>query len=548
MMNMIKFSIKYILRHYLSFVILMFFVIVKSILAVVAPYLSGIFIDQLIVQPSMKTIYGFAIIYALLALTQIITLYISTILHTYIYANASISLTFDVVEHMRKLPLCFYTNKDITYFTHRIQGDSNALITFVLTNALDLVSNILSIAGTIYIVIKVSKYMCIVYIIALFVYLVQYILTKKMIYSNSKTLREMESHFFSVLLSQLKHLRLIKMFNIGKIFDLRLRASYDSLYKATLNLQKIMCFFQSNQITVSSIFKVLLLIFGGIQFINGKMTIGMFSVLLTYLGLIMNSVVYFANLGQSYISAMVSYNRMVELIYLQEDCNGSEMIAHVNSISIQNLSYGYDNNLLVYNFSYIFEKGKIYCICGSNGTGKSTFSDILLGLNQIYEGKIVFNNSKDLRDLDMYKIREKLCCCISQDALLYEDTILNNILLCKENTDISIIDKLAVQIGLFHENNSNLSLDYLIDNNKENLSGGERQKISLLRSFVGNNDFIIYDEPTSYLDKSSNDFFINKLQEMKLQNKIILIITHDHTLQNYCDVCINLENYVADNS
>lgn len=193
----------------------------------------------------------------------------------------------------------------------------------------------------------------------------------------------------------------------------------------------------------------------------------------------------------------------------------------------------------------MFEKGKIYCICGANGVGKTTFLDILVGLNQEYIGEILYNQNKNLINIDHYKMREQLCCYVSQDILLYEDSIINNILINRSDISRREVETLAKQIGLFQESNLNtcLTLDYIINDNKENLSGGERQKIALLRSFITIKDLIIYDEPTSYLDSKAKKFFIGKLIEMKDQNRIIIVITHDNELSKYCDDVIDLEYF-----
>lgn len=312
-----------------------------------------------------------------------------------------------------------------------------------------------------------------------------------------------------------------------------------------MKLQKVMCIFQSNQIIISTLFKIVLLLFGGIQVINGNISIGIFSTLLGYLGVVLNSVVYFANLGQSYVSTLVSYNRLKELFNLSEETNGKEILTHIETISIQNLSYGYNGNFLIQKFNYLFEKGKIYCICGANGVGKTTFLDILVGLNQEYIGEILYNQNKNLINIDHYKMREQLCCYVSQDILLYEDSIINNILINRSDISRREVETLAKQIGLFQESNLNtcLTLDYIINDNKENLSGGERQKIALLRSFITIKDLIIYDEPTSYLDSKAKKFFIGKLIEMKDQNRIIIVITHDNELSKYCDDVIDLEYF-----
>lgn len=544
-MQLIKFSFKYIFQYGIYYFLLIICQIIKAIIIIVLPYMSGIFIDCLLEQLSLNVIYKFAIIYSVLGVLQIILLYLSTILQIHVHNNSNITLLSDITKHMQKLPLSFYTNKDTAYIVHRIQNDSNTVITFVLTNTIDFISNIITTATTFYIVYKVSSLICVIYIFALIIYLIQYIFTKKMLYSSSRKAREIESQFFSEFLKQFKYLRIIKLFNIGNFFNGKLDSSYKSLYNVTMKLQKVMCIFQSNQIIISTLFKIVLLLFGGIQVINGNISIGIFSTLLGYLGVVLNSVVYFANLGQSYVSTLVSYNRLKELFNLSEETNGKEILTHIETISIQNLSYGYNGNFLIQKFNYLFEKGKIYCICGANGVGKTTFLDILVGLNQEYIGEILYNQNKNLINIDHYKMREQLCCYVSQDILLYEDSIINNILINRSDISRREVETLAKQIGLFQESNLNtcLTLDYIINDNKENLSGGERQKIALLRSFITIKDLIIYDEPTSYLDSKAKKFFIGKLIEMKDQNRIIIVITHDNELSKYCDDVIDLEYF-----
>ena len=546
-MKLIRCTFKYILKYYPTFIVLILSAMIRAVIAIILPFLSGSFIDQLLADTNVKTIYTYAGIYVFIALIQIVSIYTTSILQTSLFSNASFNLTDDITKHMQRLPLHFYTNKDITYLCHKIQNDANTIISFGLNNALDLIVNIVSMIGTFYIVMSLNSFMFFIFIAALLIYLVQYAVTKKILYSSTQSVREIEAHYFSTLQSQLKNLKLIKIFNKISFFKNKLYGDYNKLYKSRLKLQKVSCLFQSNQIIISSIFRVVLIVFGGFQFINGNISIGNFSVLLSYLGLIMNSAIFFANLGQVYVSALVSFNRIQELDKIEEERGGTNTIEQITSIDVSNLSYGYDKKMLIKNFSCSFEKGKIYCLSGMNGIGKSTFLDIISGLYQSYEGTVLYNQRYDIKNLDMYFIREDLCSFVSQDALLYEDSIYNNIILGSKTDNRNKVVELAEEIGLFIEKENSLTLDYFIDNNRDNLSGGEKQKINLLRSFIEDRDLFVFDEPTSFLDNPSREIFMRKVKELKAASKIIIIITHDIELQNMCDIIINLENTVAPN-
>ncbi len=167
--------------------------------------------------------------------------------------------------------------------------------------------------------------------------------------------------------------------------------------------------------------------------------------------------------------------------------------------------------------------------------------NLILGLYiNDYEGQLSYNDV-NIKEVDMFNARLKNIGVTEQEPILIPDTLINNITL-EKNYDVNKINEFIDIIGL---NNYILSLENglntVINEKSNNISGGEKQKISMLRQFIKDPDVMIFDEPTSALDIKSIDKFSNYLKKIK-HNKIIIIISHDISVQNICDVIIDLNN------
>ncbi|HBB28044.1 MAG TPA: hypothetical protein DC000_02130 [Clostridiales bacterium] len=271
------------------------------------------------------------------------------------------------------------------------------------------------------------------------------------------------------------------------------------------------------------------------------MTIGFYVIMANYFSMMMGSTRYFFNLGKSYQDNLVSYNRIKEILSIPIQVYGNYKIEEIKKIKVENLSFKYGEKNIFKSCSIEFKKGNIYGLIGSNGTGKSTLINLILGLYiNDYEGQLSYNDV-NIKEVDMFNARLKNIGVTEQEPILIPDTLINNITL-EKNYDVNKINEFIDIIGL---NNYILSLENglntVINEKSNNISGGEKQKISMLRQFIKDPDVMIFDEPTSALDIKSIDKFSNYLKKIK-HNKIIIIISHDISVQNICDVIIDLNN------
>ena len=192
-------------------------------------------------------------------------------------------------------------------------------------------------------------------------------------------------------------------------------------------------------------------------------------------------------------------------------------------------------------------KGKICVIIGPSGSGKTTFLDTFFGLDNSESSSWSFigeNFTKEFCDINGAKFMKEITSYSLQNPYLFEKSIIDNILLgFNKSQDIeerieNWLDRLSLK-SLF-SNYGNLKNDLKIMVNS--LSGGEIQRINLLRTFIKDNPIELYDEPTSFLDDKLAYKVIDIIME-RSKNKFLLIATHDKYLIKKADVIISLSDF-----
>ncbi|WP_308507276.1 ATP-binding cassette domain-containing protein [Mesomycoplasma hyorhinis] len=205
-----------------------------------------------------------------------------------------------------------------------------------------------------------------------------------------------------------------------------------------------------------------------------------------------------------------------------------------SSISIKNLNYKLEDRVLFNNLNLEIQKGKKYLLKGANGSGKSTFSRILLGIEKEFKGQILINNKYDIKKLKPGSINEYINYVYNNSDLINAST-LENITLLETKTKeeiIPLLDKINYQ---------NLELEKTIEIDTDNFSTGQIQKIHLGRSLYKPKEILIIDEGLSSLDKENFDKIVYGL----LSNKdlTLIFITHhfDYKFVSKFDQIISLD-------
>lgn len=220
--------------------------------------------------------------------------------------------------------------------------------------------------------------------------------------------------------------------------------------------------------------------------------------------------------------------RVYELMDAENNITDAENPISINKIekevSINNVSFQYENTTIINKISFSISKGKTIAIVGKSGSGKSTIADLCARFYDINQGEICIDNT-DIKDIKLSDLRQ-LMGVVSQESILFNDTIYNNILignLKASREEVIEASKIANAEEFILE--SELGYDTNIGEKGDKLSGGQKQRISIARAILKDPDFLILDEATSSLDTQSEKLVQNALSNL-MKQRTTLVIAH----------------------
>jgi len=224
----------------------------------------------------------------------------------------------------------------------------------------------------------------------------------------------------------------------------------------------------------------------------------------------------------------------------------NEIVNAVNPIKIQelkdkiefkNFSFSYENSEVLNNINFSIKKGKMIALVGQSGSGKSTLADLLARFYDVKAGGVYIDNH-NIKDIAISDLRS-LLGIVSQESILFNDSIYNNILLGKlDATEEEIIT--AAKIANAHNFIVKTENGYQtnIGDKGNKLSGGEKQRLSIARAILKNPEILILDEATSSLDTESERLVQDALSKL-MHSRTSLVIAHRlSTIQNADEIIV----------
>jgi ABC-type bacteriocin/lantibiotic exporter with double-glycine peptidase domain len=246
------------------------------------------------------------------------------------------------------------------------------------------------------------------------------------------------------------------------------------------------------------------------------------------------------NLRYFFSSIKPSVERMCDFFELEEELSGNDIIENneFKNLTLENVTYAYGENRVIKNLNLKIDRGDKIAIVGQNGVGKTTLIQLLLGFIRPEDGNICING-KEIGNIRLNDYRE-LFSIVSQNVYMFKDSVIHNLDL-KNECDLDEI-MLACKRNGVDDVICNLPTGYhsLLEENGANLSGGERQKLALIRAVLKKGEILIMDEPTSQYDAVSADTFMDRIIN-EYKEKTMIIITHDNRVLDKVDKIYTLE-------
>lgn len=202
---------------------------------------------------------------------------------------------------------------------------------------------------------------------------------------------------------------------------------------------------------------------------------------------------------------------------------GNKIIGKVTETALENVDFSYNNDRYVLNGINInFQQG-FNAIVGESGCGKSTIISLLLGAYAPQNGRVSLNNIP-VREYDRQKFYSKITS-VSYNTFIFNSSIRDNFRLAKQDVTDTEIYRVLESVNLKSFVDSIGGLDYLILEDSENISGGERQRLALAVNLIVDKDIYLFDEATSNIDIESEAIIMREIAKLA-KNKIVVVISH----------------------
>lgn len=253
-------------------------------------------------------------------------------------------------------------------------------------------------------------------------------------------------------------------------------------------------------------------------------------------------VVALASLSNNLNQTLASGERVLSV--LEEEPQVFEVFDGVEvtfeGANVENVNFAYGEEQILHDVSLDLPKGKVIGIHGVSGSGKSTLLKLLMRFWDVQDGKIQISG-KNVRDLNTSNLRD-MESYVTQETVLFHDTIANNIGLAKEGATREEIMEAAKKASI-HDFIMTLPKGYdtPVGELGDTLSGGERQRIGIARAFLHNAPFLLLDEPTSNLDSLNEGIILKSLQEER-EDKTVILVSHRASTMGIADVVYHMDN------
>lgn len=473
----------------------------------------------------------------LLVVALVIVTFLLKNLFNYLASYHMMHLRNGVLKDLRKtmydkiinLPISFYSEKRKGDVMARMLGDvgevQNSFFMLLELIVREPMTIIISIIFMFSISWKLTLF------VFLFIPIAGFTISKigKSLKSQSSKAQFEGGYLISIVEESLSGLKVVKSYNAEPIFRNKFGGSVDRLLKLSNKIGKKNNLAGPLSEVMGIITIAVLLYYGGSLVLVEKSIEG--EVFLAFMGLAYNILTPAKAISKaSYAvkNGIAAAERVFEILEHENTIETkSDAIAKTDfndKITVENINFRYGDENVLKNFSIEVPKGKTVALVGQSGSGKSTIANLLTRFYDVQEGAVKIDGI-DIRDMNIHSLRGMMGL-VTQDSILFNDTIKNNILIGKPDaTDDEIIEALKIANAFEFVNDLPDGIETNIGDAGGKLSGGQKQRLSIARAVLKNPPIMILDEATSALDTESEKFVQVALENM-MQNRTSIVIAH----------------------
>lgn len=455
-----------------------------------------------------------------------------------IYLNQKIDLllTLDTYKKIISLPYNYYHTRTTGDIISRV-NDLSIIRNMITKVSLSLFIDLPLALVTFIIFYIINTKLFFISLIIVFIYLLLMIFSKNRIINNINTIQVNKSETMSYMIETINGFETVKSVgNEAQIID-KFEKKYVKFLKNIFKFDNYNNTISILKDLINAMGYLTIIYVGAKMVILGNLTFGDLLVFVNLLNYFLEPIKNIIDLNSEIKEAKNSLRRILELFKNENKKQTFIDNVKVKEISFNNLSYSYDyKEKQLKKINLKLKKQKIL-ILGKSGSGKSTLFKLLMRYYEIPRNQITINGY-DINDYKDDVIKQNFSY-ISQNEILYTDSIYNNLKIDKNITEEQIIE--ISKKCFIDEFLNDLGLNMLIEENGYNLSGGQRQRIILARALLKNFEVLIIDEGLSQMDINLERKILKNLFKM-YENKMIIVISHRLDNMDLYDRVIELKN------
>lgn len=459
-----------------------------------------------------------------------------------IYLNQKLDCTI-FLNSIRKiilLPYSYYKNRttgEIISKLNDLANIKNMLSKIILTVFLDV---IVSLTCAI-VMMKINIKMFLILVVTILIYILIFLIFRPLIKKYTNINQENNAKINSQMVELINGFETIKNLSLENI----MYQNFSELYTKSLHDVYIYDNINNYEFIIKELITYLTLLlteFIGFYFVlHNTLTIGEIIIFTSLAPYFMSPIRSIIDLSKEYFYAINSLKRANNLLEIKSDDLNTKTTFTLNgNINIKNLSFSYNNyDEVLKGININIAKGDKILILGNSGSGKSTIIKIL---SKYYTPRrdSIYIDGTDINDISISNLKDNITT-ISQEEIIFNDTIKNNIILNRKISDnkfIKICRELCIDEFV---KNSPMGYNTKLEENGQNISGGQRQRIILARALLKNSNILLIDEGLNAIDINLERKILKTIFE-KYQDKTIIIVSHRLENMDLYKKVINLKD------
>ena len=550
----LKKTLKYLKEYKISLIIVVILTMLSTVFSIIGPKILGNATTEIFKGISSKLSGGtgvnfdnvFKILFTLgiLYVVSAIFSYIQGIIMTNIAQKTSYKLRKEIIEKINYMPFSYFDKKSYGETLSVITNDSDNLSMGINQSATQLISSITALLGIFIMMLTINVAMTLVtlILIPISLVLVSFIVKKSQHYfkDNQEYLASVNGKVEEMYSGQ----NIIKAFNNEEYMVNDFKKENEKLYNCAWKSNFISGLMHPIMNFTGNLGYVGIAVLGAYNVVKGRITIGNVQSFIQYAKNFTQPINQMAQISATLQSTIASAERIFDFLEEKEEpkvTNPIKLNNVLGNVEFKHVSFGYDeDNIIIHDFNVKVKAGQKIAIVGPTGAGKTTMVKLLMKFYQPTKGSILLDGV-DLNNINRSDLKG-IFGMVLQDTWLFSGTIMENIRYGKIDATDEEVKQAAITANINHYIMTQPdTYNMVLNEETNNISGGQKQLLTIARAILSNPKVLILDEATSSVD-TRTEILIQEAMDKLMKGRTSFIIAHRLSTIKNADLILVMDN------